>query len=93
MRTSGNPAGQLQLIIRMEKAMSTAAPTAPTGTFGDHVAESHLAASASSGTAKKVELFARGASIGWLGENGGQWCVVTGSDAVTGSKLSGALLA
>lgn len=36
--------------------MSTAAPTAPTGTFGDHVAESHLAASASSGTAKKVEL-------------------------------------
>ena len=94
MRTSGNPAGQLQLIIRMEKAMSTAAPTAPTGTFGDHVAESHLAASASSGTAKKVELFARGASIGWLGEDGGQWCVVTGSDAALSleSYLYGGIL-
>lgn len=33
------------------------------------------------GAAQKVQLFARGQSIGWLGENTGEWCVVVSQDA------------
>lgn len=66
----------------MEFNMSTEAPEKPTGSFGDLLQEvpDQLTASGG-GTSQKVELFAKGASIGWLGEDSGQWCVVTSADA------------
>jgi len=62
--------------------MAGPAPERPAGSFGDYLqqAPDRIGASAT-GTAQKVELFAQGASIGWLGENSGQWCVVTSQDA------------
>jgi hypothetical protein len=60
--------------------MSNEEPETPSGSFGDHLEQAPVTGS-SAGTAKKVELFAKGASIGWLGEDSGQWCVVTGQDA------------
>lgn len=33
------------------------------------------------GSAQKMQLFAQGASVGWLGEDSGQWCVVVSQDA------------
>lgn len=56
--------------------MSTEEPEAPTGSFGDYLTQEPVA-SQGSGKGQKVELFAQGASIGWLGENSGQWCIVT----------------
>ena len=62
--------------------MTTQAPEAPSGSFQEHLEGQSLAATATAaGTAQKVELFAQGASIGFLGQDGGQWCVVTGQDA------------
>ena len=60
--------------------MSTTAPDAPTGSFGDHLAQAPAAA-LTGGQSHKVELFVKGASIGWLGENSDQWAVVTSQDA------------
>jgi hypothetical protein len=66
--------------------MSTEAPVQPSGSFGDTIEEAgdqvpSQLLSATASTSQKMELFAKGASIGWLGENDGQWCVVTGADA------------
>ena len=57
-------------------------PEAPSGTFGQYLEQGQSSAVVSAaGTAQKVELFAKGASIGWLGEDSSQWCVVTSADA------------
>src|SRR6266508_6327975 len=58
-------------------------PVKPSGSFAEQLEQqpAMAAAAAASGTAQKVELFAKGASIGWLGEDSGQWCVVTGQDS------------
>ena len=62
--------------------MSTTAPEAPSTSFAEHLQQAAPAAqAAASGVGQKVELFAHGASVGWLGEDSGQWCVVTGQDA------------
>ena len=60
--------------------MSGNEPEAPSGSFGDLLAQAPAAAVAG-GQSHKVELFVKGASIGWLGEDSGQWAVVTGQDA------------
>jgi len=60
--------------------MSNEEPGTPAGSFGDLLTQAPVLAS-TAGAGQKVELFAKGASIGWLGENDGQWCVVTGADA------------
>lgn len=60
--------------------MSAPEPEAPNGTFGEHLAQAPAAA-LSGGQSHTVELFVKGASIGWLGEDSGQWAVVTSQDA------------
>lgn len=62
--------------------MSIQEPERPSGSFGDYIQQppDQIEASAA-GTSKKMELFAQGASIGWLGEDNGQWCIVTSQDA------------
>ena len=62
--------------------MSVQEPGSPSGSFGEHLeqAPDKMEASAT-GSSQKMELFAQGASIGWLGEDSGQWCVVTSQDA------------
>ena len=63
--------------------MSVQAPAKPTGQFAA-VEQSGLNLSGSvgsAGTAKKAELIAKNVSIGWLGQDGGEWCVVTSQDA------------
>jgi hypothetical protein len=62
--------------------MAIAEPERPSGSFGEHLEQPpHVMEAAAAGTSKKVELFAKGASIGWLGEDSGQWCVVTSQDS------------
>lgn len=60
--------------------MSGEEPEAPSGTFGDLLVQAPVTAGAG-GQSSRVELFVKGASIGWLGEDSGQWAVVTGRDA------------
>ena len=62
--------------------MSVEAPELPAGSFAESLQNfpGNIEASAS-GVSQKVQLFAKGASIGWLGEDSGQWCVVVTSDA------------
>lgn len=62
--------------------MAIQPPEKPSGSFGEHLEQvpSQIEA-AVSGTSRKVELFAHGASIGWLGQDSDQWCVVTSQDA------------
>lgn len=62
--------------------MSTTAPEAPSTSFAEYVQQAApVTAAAASGAGQKVELFAHGASVGWLGQDSGQWCVVTTQDA------------
>jgi len=62
--------------------MSTQSPERPSGSFEEYIQQVPDKIEASvTGTSQKVELFAQGASIGWLGEDSGQWCVVTSQDA------------
>jgi len=62
--------------------MTVVEPEAPAGSFADLLEGTPEALTASAGGAsQKVELFAQGASIGYLGEDSGQWCIVTSSDA------------
>lgn len=62
--------------------MSDTAPEAPTGSFGDYLAqESAPVQAAADGQSQKVELFAKGASIGWLGQDSSQYCIVTNEAA------------
>jgi hypothetical protein len=67
--------------------MSISEPEVVTGSFAEQFAGAAEASSAapeglaSAGTSQKMELFANGASIGWLGENSGEWCVVAAQDA------------
>ena len=62
--------------------MSAQAPAKPSGSFGEALQQAPAKFEASaSGTSQKMELFAQGASIGWLGEDSGQWCVVSSQDA------------
>jgi hypothetical protein len=62
--------------------MSVQAPESPSGSFGDLLEQAPQAMqAATAGTSQKMQLFAKGASIGWLGENGDQWCIVTSEDA------------
>jgi hypothetical protein len=57
-------------------------PETPSGSFEQYVArDPGLAGASAQGPAQTVELFANGTSIGWLGQNSGQWCVATGKDA------------
>jgi hypothetical protein len=62
--------------------VTTHAPEIPVGSFAN-VLEQEVARveEVATGVAQKVELFAQGASIGWLGEDSGQWCVVVSQDA------------
>ncbi len=62
--------------------MASQAPVTPDTSFAEHVEQPPEAMLASGGgTGQKVELFAKGASIGWLGQDSGEWCVVVGKDA------------
>jgi len=61
--------------------MSVAAPEKPTGSFAEHLEGTSDMAAAAAGTGQKVQLFAKGAPIGWLGQDSGQWCVVASQDA------------
>ncbi|HQX87370.1 hypothetical protein [Ornithinibacter sp.] len=65
--------------------MSEQEPQAPAGSFAEHLAQSPSAA-LSGGQSNKVELFVQGGSIGWLGEDSGQWAVVTSQDAAVPLK-------
>src|ERR1022692_3059190 len=54
----------------------------PSGSFEQYVArDPGMKGASAGGAAQTVELFANGASIGWLGQNSGQWCVATAKDA------------
>jgi hypothetical protein len=68
-----------------------AEPEKPSGSFGE-VHRDMVAAGGASG--QQVQLFAKGAPIGWLGENNGQWCVVTTQDAAVALNpyISGGVL-
>jgi hypothetical protein len=58
------------------------APEMPSGTFAEVLQRRPaLAGQAAAGPAQRMELFAQGASIGWLGEDSGQWCVVASAEA------------
>lgn len=62
--------------------MSVNAPEKPTTSFAEHLTQSaQPSVATSAGAAQRMELFAKGASIGWLGADSGQWCVVTSQDA------------
>ncbi|MGH2721762.1 MAG: hypothetical protein ACRDJO_09175 [Actinomycetota bacterium] len=61
--------------------MSVQAPEQPSGSFGGYLQEDPNVGASAAGTAQKMQLFAKGAAIGWLGEDSGQWCIVTGQDA------------
>jgi len=61
--------------------VSTVAPESPTGSFAEHLEQSTESAAVSGGPSQKAELFVNGASIGWLGETDGEWCVVAGRDS------------
>jgi hypothetical protein len=62
--------------------MSNQQPDKPAGTFAKHIEQAPAQTEAlAAGASQKVELFAKGASIGWLGENDGQWCLVVSKDA------------
>lgn len=71
----------------MENIVTIDAPEIPSGSFADQFEESQIEsepeaeAAATAGAAQQVELFAKGASIGWLGENDSQWCVVASQAA------------
>ena len=62
--------------------MSVQAPAIPSGSFAEQLqrAPGEIKASAA-GSSQKMQLFAKGASVGWLGEDSGQWCVVVSPDA------------
>jgi hypothetical protein len=73
-----------QAITLKEHLMSSKPPEQPSGSFEDYLKQEldGLSVSASSnGLGKKLELFAAGASIGWLGENSSEWGIITGKDA------------
>lgn len=61
--------------------MSVQAPPTPTGSFDDYVSRAPGDATVTAGQRQKVELFAKDVSIGWLGSNADQWCVVTSEAA------------
>ena len=65
--------------------MSEQEPQAPAGSFAEHLAQSP-SGGLSGGQSNKVELFVQGGSIGWLGEDSGQWAVVTSQDAAVPLK-------
>jgi hypothetical protein len=65
----------------MSADVSAQAPEIPTGSFEEYITEAPEVERLSAGQSNKVELFANGASIGWLGGDSGQWCVVTSQDA------------
>lgn len=67
--------------------MSSRGPDSRTGLFADTADPEAVASPAAAfaadatwpeqlGSPKRVELFAHGASIGWLGENNNEWCIV-----------------
>jgi hypothetical protein len=57
-------------------------PEKPIGSFEDYIHQgSDMMKGAAAGPSQKAHLFAKGAPIGWLGEDSSQWCVVTGQDA------------
>lgn len=57
--------------------MATTQPAKPAGSFGEYITQIPEQMKAAASSSQRVELFAKGAPIGWLGENSGQWCVVT----------------
>lgn len=53
----------------------------PVGNFADAIREEPLELRAlGSANGQKVQLFVRGQSIGWLGEDSNQWCIVVSSE-------------
>lgn len=61
--------------------MAMTQPAKPAGSFGEYITKIPEQMKAAAPSSQKVELFAKGAPIGWLGEDSGQWCVVTGQGA------------
>jgi len=57
--------------------MAITQPVKPAGSFGEYLAQIPEQMKATASSSQRVQLFAKGAPIGWLGENNRQWCVVT----------------
>lgn len=61
--------------------MAMTQPVKPAGSFGEYITQIPEQMKATASSSQRLELFAKGAPIGWLGENNRQWCVVTDKGA------------
>lgn len=61
--------------------VSVQEPEAPSGSFEELLEQAPVNEMSAAGVGQKMQLFAKGAPIGWLGQDSGQWCVVASQDA------------
>ena len=61
--------------------MTITEPARPAGSFAEYVVQAPGLMGTADAPSQTMELFAKGASIGWLGKDDGQWCVVATKDA------------